>query len=74
MNEPRAELDIDEDGFTVVHAPEEIPSFKNEDEEDEWWSTHSLGDEFWSRSSEVPEDMLPPIDRSRLPEALRRES
>jgi hypothetical protein len=73
MNQPSIVPELDEDGFSIVHSPDQIPAFKNEDEEDAWWSTHSLGEEFWSRAAEVPEEMLPPIDRSRLTEPLRRE-
>ncbi len=32
--------------FTEIQSPEEIPAFANEEEEAEFWATHSLGEGF----------------------------
>ncbi len=58
-----------------VHSPEEIPEFASEKEEAEFWSTHSLGDEFWEkaepRQGEQKDELLLPPSMSRE-ELLRR--
>jgi hypothetical protein len=51
--------------FIEVNSPEEVPTFANEDEEDEFWQTHSLGPGMLARMKpvwEYPElaAMLPP--------------
>lgn len=52
--------------MTVIHKLDEIPAFANEDEEHEFWSTHSLGDEIWDAAEPLPEGYLPPV-RPRPP-------
>ena len=56
------------------HKPKAIPSFKNEDEEREFWSTHDTTDYMdWSKAKKVRFTKLRPSVRSislRLPEAL----
>lgn len=39
----------DEEGVDLieVHSLDEIPDFKSEAEEAEWWSTHELNEELW---------------------------
>jgi hypothetical protein len=44
----------------VLHSLQDIPAFANEDEEDEFWSTHALGEELWDEMKPVPEGELPP--------------
>ena len=46
--------------ITVLHSREEIPLFANEEEEHQFWSTHSLGDEFWDAAEAIPDGFLPP--------------
>ncbi len=60
-NDPRIEVD----------GPEEIPEFASEDEEAEFWRTHTFSEAFWDQMPPVPDELLPPIDRSRLPQARR---
>jgi len=46
--------------FIEVNSPEEIPPFANEDEEAEFWATHSLGPGMFKRMKRFGED--PEID------------
>jgi hypothetical protein len=39
---------------TVIHSWDEVPPFKSEDEEADWWATHSLGDELLNQMKPVP--------------------
>ena len=41
-----------------VRSPEEIPDFENEEEEAEFWATHSLGEEFLEKVGPIPEEVL----------------
>lgn len=46
-----------------INRLDEIPEFKNEDEEAEFWGSHSLGNELLAEMEPVPEegdDELPP--------------
>ena len=43
-----------------IHSLEEIPAFKNEAEEADFWATHSLGEELLERMEPIPEEILPP--------------
>lgn len=40
--------------------PSEIPEFRNEEEEVEFWSTHEITEEFIEKAGPVPEGELPP--------------
>ena len=70
------EIADDDDGMIEIMCPEEISAFASEDEEDEYWSTHCLGETYFARVGSIPNDspLLPPIDRSLLPRALRQQN
>lgn len=51
--------------LTPIYDPSEIPEFATEDEEAEFWSTHSITEELWNK--------LPPADPKDLPTPRRRE-
>lgn len=46
--------------FETVHRLEDIPDFADEDEEDEFWSTHTLSDELWEAPDPLADQELPP--------------
>lgn len=48
----------------VVRSWDEVPDFKTEDEEAEFWATHDLGEEILEQMGPIPEGVLPP-PRSR---------
>jgi uncharacterized protein (DUF4415 family) len=43
-----------------VNNPSEIPEFKSEEEEHEFWSSHELTDEFFDAAEPIDEGELPP--------------
>jgi hypothetical protein len=52
----------------VIHRVEEIPTFRSEAEEAEFWATHSLGAEILAQAEPIPEGELPPprqVSRTR---------
>lgn len=44
-----------------VQNPEDIPQFRSEAEEAEFWAAHSLGDWFFEEAEPVSENILPPV-------------
>lgn len=55
-----------------IRSEEEIPDFETEEEEAEFWSTHSFSEEYLEKMGPVPEGVLPPPTRSRTkPISLR---
>lgn len=54
-----------------IQSPEEIPDFENEEEEAEFWATHSLGDEFPEKAGPIPEGVLPSARPRTRPISLR---
>ncbi len=54
-----------------IQSPEEIPAFQTEEEEAEFWATHSLGDGMLDKMGPVPEDTLPPTRPRTKPIAVR---
>lgn len=51
--------------MTLIHDPSEIPAFKSEDEEAQFWATHALGEDYPRMSGEDAAELLPPVDESR---------
>lgn len=50
----------------LVRRVEDIPDFKSEDEEDRFWSTHTLSDELWEKAKPISLGLLPkPRPRTR---------
>lgn len=43
-----------------IHSIDEIPAQMSEDEEAEFWATHSLGPELLAKMEPVPDGILPP--------------
>ena len=54
-----------------IMSPEEIPDFENEEEEAEFWATHSLGEKFLEKFGAVPEGVLPAWRPRTRPISLR---
>lgn len=54
-----------------INSPDEIPEFESEREEHEFWSTHSLSEEFFEKAEPVPEGVLPPPRPRTRPISLR---
>jgi hypothetical protein len=38
------------DGLIEITSLDDIPEFSNEEEADQWWSTHSLSAELWRQA------------------------
>lgn len=57
--------------FKEINSPEEIPEFETEEEEREFWSTHSLSEEFFEKAEPIPEGVLPPARPRTRPISLR---
>jgi len=55
---------------TVVRI-EDIPKFKSEQEEADFWANHELGDEILNEARPVPEGILPPARPRTRPIAIR---
>ena len=55
---------------TVVRI-EDIPKFKSEQEESDFWASHELSDEVWNEAKPVPEGILPPARPRTRPVAIR---
>lgn len=51
--------------------PSEIPEFRNEEEEAEFWATHEITEEFIERAGPVPEGELPPPRSRTRPISMR---
>ena len=53
----------------IVHSTSDIPKFKNELEESDWWDTHTLAPELWESGPEVDAelDKLLGIKRKNAP-------
>ena len=63
--------------LTEINSPDEIPENMTEAEEAEFWSTHSMSEEFFEKAEPVPEDELPrprtrPISLRLDDDVLRR--
>jgi hypothetical protein len=57
-----------------VERMEDIPNFANEDEEDQFWSTHRFGDAILDQMETVPvegDDVLPPARPRSTPVPIR---
>lgn len=54
-----------------IKSPDEIPEFETEREEHEFWSTHSLSEEFFEKAEPIPEGVLPPPRPRTRPISLR---
>ena len=54
----------DEDDRIEVKSPTEIPDFSSDEEEMEFWRTHTLEEGFWREA--------PPVSDEHLPRSVRR--
>ena len=54
-----------------IQSLDEIPSFKTEAEEAEFWATHSLGEKLLDQMEPIPEGELPPPRPRTKPISLR---
>jgi len=50
-----------------ISSEEEIPDFETEEQEAEFWATHSLGERFLEKMGPIPEGVLPPATRRLRP-------
>ena len=68
---------LTDEGFAIVERREDIPRFQTEDEEHQFWSTHTLSDELLDEFQPVPAEgdgILPPARKASYPISLRLES
>ncbi len=56
-----------------IQSEAEIPDFTNEDEEHEFWSTHSLGEGYFRENPPVELDWLPAPRPDPIPVQLDRD-
>jgi len=61
----------EDDELIPVNSLDEIPRFANEDEEHEFWSTHSLGQPLLDQMGPVDDGSLPPPRSRTRPVAVR---
>lgn len=54
-----------------LRTPSEIPEFRNEEDETEFWATHEITEEFIERAEPVPEGELPPPRSRTRPISMR---
>jgi hypothetical protein len=60
-----------DDELIPVNSLDDIPRFANEDEEHEFWSTHSLGQPLLDQMEPVDDGSLPPPRARTRPVAVR---
>jgi hypothetical protein len=61
----------DDDELIPINSLAEIPRFRTEDEEHEFWSTHSLGEALLDQMGPVEDGSLPPPRPRTRPIAVR---
>ena len=65
----RGEMDGASKDLILVRKLEDIPKFADEDEEDEFWSTHELAEHLYTRRGPSPRSRcilgLPPLKEER---------
>jgi uncharacterized protein (DUF4415 family) len=69
-NSMTTQLQADED-LIPVNSWDEVPDFANEDEEHEFWSTHSLGQAILDQMGPIEDGILPPPRQRTRPVAVR---
>jgi hypothetical protein len=66
---------LSDEGLAIVERREDIPQFRNEEEEHQFWSTHTLGDGFeFQPVPEEGDDVLPPARKGTNAVSLRLEN
>lgn len=55
----------------IVSRLEDIPKFKSEREESEFWASHELSDDLWDNAEPLPEGILPATRPRTRPIAIR---
>lgn len=68
---------LTDEGFAIIEHREDIPQFQTEDEEHQFWSTHTLSDALLDEFQPVPEEgdgILPPARKASYPVSLRLDS
>ena len=75
MTKPKDDR-ITEDGFAVIEREEDVPVFTDEDEEDQYWSTHAESDAVLAeyRPARHVDPGLPPPRPRSAPISLRLDS
>jgi len=64
-------MDVASKKMKEIKSPDEIPEFGTEEEEHEFWSTHSLSEGFFEKAEPIPEGVLPPPRPRTRPISLR---
>lgn len=65
MSQKKGRPEKTEDGFTIVYDHDQLPEFKSEAEENEFWGNHAWSEEMMDKAAlEASNYPLPPI-RSR---------
>ncbi len=59
--------------LTPINSFDGVPAFRSEEEEQQFWSTHSLGDAILAQMGPLPDDVLPPPRPRTRPLAVRFE-
>ena len=54
-----------------VNSPDEIPAFRDECEEHEFWKTHAMGAGMFENVGPIADDELPPVRPRTRPVAIR---
>ncbi|MGI8550010.1 MAG: hypothetical protein ACR2PL_04300 [Dehalococcoidia bacterium] len=67
MNQRRYKDEIED--LIEVPSPADVPDFASEEEEAEFWATHSLGEGWELEPGESAALPLPPVDSSRIDDA-----
>jgi hypothetical protein len=55
----------------TIHSYDELPNFKSEDEEAQFWAAHTLDEELLDQMEPVPDGLLPPTRARTLPVSIR---
>jgi hypothetical protein len=59
------------DELPTINDWSELPHFKNEDEEAEFWGTHGLGERLLDQMGPIEDGILPPPRERTRPVAIR---
>jgi predicted DNA binding CopG/RHH family protein len=67
MSKSAARVEKSEDGLTIIYSHDQIPKFRSEAEEHEFWKTHTWSDELMDQAEADPDLPLP---GSKTPSSL----
>jgi predicted DNA binding CopG/RHH family protein len=55
MSKSAARVEKSEDGLTIIYSHDQIPKFRSEAEEHEFWKTHTWSDELMDQAEADPD-------------------